>query len=336
MYVEINAAGCPDTCRHCAVAGHFPHGELFSLSELRSIKDEWGALIIRYEPTAHPNFPEIYNADIATEHGGWLVTNGFGLAHRDDYRLAFERMRTMSITTIAFTLHGLQKHHDWFVCRQGAFDDILLATRRAKEFGFSINWQIYVDKIGIGDIPELIDLTLKEIEELPSLEIPYNRVGGRLWHYEKIRLTLSDVEKHHLHKLIDDPQKNSLTKPEHLTSSAWLKKWLNSPDSDEFKHPYEPPSWFPEISYPNLCIRIDRDRKTYLDPMCNAPIYLGNISEGKNVMVERLKKLQMPLYSDLMPNEVNLSFDEQEQLHPIGFSLRYKEMSKKRLRKTAT
>lgn len=331
MYVEINAAGCSDTCRHCAVDGSFPQGGFFSLSELRSIKDEWGALIIRYEPTAHPNFPEIYNADIATEHGGWLVTNGFGLARRDDYCLVFEKMRAMSITTIAFTLHGLQKHHDWFVCKQGAFDDILLATRRAKEFGFSINWQIYVDKIGINDIPELIDFTLKETGDLPSLAIPYNRVGGRLWHYEKIRLTLSDVEKHHLHKLIDDPEKNSLVKPEHLTSNAWLKKWLNSPDSGEFKHPYEPPSWPPEASYPTLSIRIDRNRKTYLDPMCNAPIYLGNVSEGKNAIVARLEKLQMPIYSDLMPNDVNLSFDEQEQLHPIGFSLRYKEISKKRL-----
>ena len=41
-------------------------------------------------------------------------------------------------------------------------------------------------------------------------------------------------------------------------------------------------------------------------------------------------------FPKLSPNwdEVNLSFDEQEQLHPIGFSLRYKEISKKRLKKT--
>ena len=195
MYVYINTAGCSDTCRHCAVDGHFPYGGFYSLDELRSIKNEWGALTILYEPTAHPNFPEIYNADIATGHGGWLVTNGFGLAHRGDYRSVFEKMCAMDITTIAFTLHGLQKHHDWFVCKQGAFDDILLATRRAKEFGYSINWQIYVDKISAGNVPELIDLSIKEIGELPSLNIPYHRVGGRLWHYEKIRLTFDDAEK---------------------------------------------------------------------------------------------------------------------------------------------
>jgi MoaA/NifB/PqqE/SkfB family radical SAM enzyme len=150
MFVDINAAGCPNTCRHCAADGHLPYGELYSLDELRTIKNEWGPLTIRFEPTAHPDFPEIYQADIASEHGGWLVTNGFGLANRDDYPTVLAKMRTMGMHTIAFTLHGLKEHHDWFVCRAGAFDDILLATRRIWEAGFSINWQIFVDRKGIG------------------------------------------------------------------------------------------------------------------------------------------------------------------------------------------
>jgi len=336
MYVDINAAGCSDTCRHCSTDGHLPYGGLFSLDELRTIKSEWGALTIRYEPTTHPYFPEIYNSDIATEHGGWLVTNGFGLAHRDDYRFVFEKMHAMGIHTVAFTLHGLQQHHDWFVCRKGAFYDILLATRRAKETGFSINWQIFVDSIGINDVPGLIDLALTECGELPSLSLPYHRVGGRLWHYEKIRLTLKDIEKHQLHKLIDNPDKNFFTEPKSLTSLAWLEKWIKSPASDDFKHPYEPRFWPPKSSYEMLSIRIERDRKIYFDPMCSSPIFLGKISDRKDVIIERLENLQKPLYSDLMPCDVKLSPDEQEQLHPIGFSLRYKEISKKRHAKSST
>jgi hypothetical protein len=300
MYFDIDAAGCSNTCRHCSVDGHLPYGEFFSLAELRSIKNEWGPLTIRYEPTAHPNFPEIYSADIATDHDGWLVTNGFGLAYRDDYLLVFEKMHAMGITTIAFTLHGLQRHHDWFVCRQGAFDTIVQATKRTKEFGFSIIWQIYVDKLGINDVPKFIDFALKETAALPSLVIPYHRVGGRLWHYEKIRLTLEDVEKHQLHKLIDDPNKNYLIDPESLTSQAWLRKWVDLPTADIFKHPFEPRSWPPQSSFPDLSMRIDRNRKIYIDPICNAPIYLGTISEGKEMIVDRLEKLPMPLYCDLM------------------------------------
>ena len=336
MYVDINAAGCPNICRHCSADGFRPSGGFYSLDELRSIKIEWGALTIRYEPTAHPNFPEIYHSDIATEHGGWLVTNGFGLAHRDDYRLIFEKMLSMGIETIAFTLHGLKEHHDWFVCQSGAFDDILLATRRAKELGFSVVWQIFVDKAGIGDLPELIDLSVREIGDVPSLEIPYHRVGGRLWHYEKLRLTLSDVEKHKLFQLIDDPSKNCFSHPERLTTISWLHQWLGAPDSDEFKHPYEPRSWVPDVTYPMLSIRVDRNRKVYLDPMCTSPILLGEISEGKGAIIQKLEHLPMPLYANLAPDEVKLSFDEQEQLHPSGFSLRYKEITKKRLSKTAT
>ncbi len=336
MYIDINAAGCSNTCRHCAVDGHLPCGGFYSLDELRSIKNEWGALTIRYEPTVHPNFPEIYNVDIATEHGGWLVTNGSGLVHRNDSPSIFESMRRMNVTTIAFTLHGLQKHHDWFVCRQGAFDDIVLATRRAKEYGYYVNWQIFVDKMGAEGISELIELAIKETDELPSLNIPYNRVGGRLWHYERIRLTLSDVEKYHLDKLIDNPDKNFLVNPKRLTANIWLQKWSDSPNSNEFKHPYEPGSWSPDIAYPMLSIRIDRNRKIYFDPMCSPPIYLGVIPEGKKLICERLEKLPMPLYSNINPHEVKLPYDEQEQLHPSGFSLRYKEITKKRLVKTVT
>jgi MoaA/NifB/PqqE/SkfB family radical SAM enzyme len=332
MHIDIDAAGCSDTCRHCSVDGHFPYGKFYSLVELRLIKNEWGPLTIRYEPTAHPNFPEIYDTDIATENGGWLVTNGFGLAYRDDYLLMYEKMRAMGITTIAFTLHGLQKHHDWFVCRQGAFDTIVLATNRAKQFGFSINWQIYVDKLGISDVPKFIDFALKETGGLPYLGVPYHRVGGRLWHYEKIRLTLEDVEKHQLHTLIDEPCKNGLIKSENMTASAWLRKWVDLPVDDMFKHPFEPPSWPPQTSFTQLSMRIDRNRKVYIDPLCNAPLYLGILSEGKEIIVERLAKLPVPLYCDLMPIEVILSPKEQEQIHPSGFSFRYKEISKKRLK----
>jgi hypothetical protein len=333
MYVDINAAGCSNTCRHCSVDGFSPFGGFYSLEELRGIKDEWGALTIRYEPTAHPDFPEIYNSDIATEHSGWLVTNGFGLARRDDYRRIFEKMQKLGIENIAFTLHGLRDHHDWFVRRPGAFEDILLATQRVNAFGFCIHWQIFVDKAGIGDLPALIALSVKETGNVPSLTLPYHRVGGRLWQYEKLRPTVSDVDTHKLSQLIDDPKKNIFIRAEHLRASSWLKQWTESPDSDQFKHPYEPRAWNPDLTYPMLSIRIDRHRKAYLDPMCHAPIFLGELCEGKRAIIARMAQLQLPQDAYITPQEVRLSADEQEQLHPIGFSLRYKEITKKRFRK---
>jgi hypothetical protein len=333
MYVDINAAGCSNTCRHCSVDGFLPFGGFYSLDELRSIKNEWGALTIRYEPTAHPDFPEIFNSDIATEHGGWLVTNGFGLARRDDFLRIIQEMHSMGIDTISFSLHGLREHHDWFVCRTGAFDDILLATKRAKAFGFSTNWQIFVDRAGLSDLPELIDLSVNEIGDVPSLTIPYHRVGGRLWHYEKLRPTLRDIDNHKIAQLIENPKKNFFIHPERLCASTWLHRWADLPDSDEFMHPYEPRSWPPDVNYPMLSVRIDRHRKVYLDPMCNSPILLGDISEGKGAIIARLEQLPMPVCAEISPDEVKLSDDEHEQLHPSGFSFRYKEITKKRFKK---
>ncbi|HLF88145.1 MAG TPA: radical SAM protein [Anaerolineales bacterium] len=333
MFIDVEAAGCPETCRHCAVDGHQPYGELFSLDELRALKDEWGPLTIRYEPTTHPDFPEIYHADIATEHGGWLVTNGFGLARREDYGRVFEKMRGMGIHTIALTLHGLREHHDWFVCRSGAYEDILLATRRATERGFIVNWQIFVDQKGIKDIPVLVEIAFKEVGDVQFLGIPYHRVGGRLWHYEKIRLTVKDIESYSLHKLIVDPDKNLFLTYETLAAQAWLEKWKQSPDSADFKHPFEPRSWPPTATYELLSLRIDRNQKVCLDPLCSPPVFLGKVSDGQETIMERLEYLRMPVYADLQPGEVKISPDEQTQLHPTGFSFRYKEISKKRLAK---
>jgi hypothetical protein len=328
MYIDIEAAGCPNTCRHCSVSGHLPYGQLFSLDELRAIRSEWVPLTIRYEPTAHPDFPEIYQSDIADDHGGWLVSTGFGIAHRNDYRTVLEKMRGMGMHTVAFTFHGLREHHDWFVCHQGAFDDLLLATRRIKEFGFTPKWQIYVDHKGIGGVPALIELAVRECGELPTLSIPYHRVGGRLWHYEKIRPTLSDVQKYRLSELVNDPHKNSMLVPEKLTASALLQEWKNSTEIANMRHIFEPLTWPPSVNFEHLSLRIQRDRKVFLDPICSAPIYLGLLSEGKVTLLGRLEKLSPPPFVDIDPRDVQLLPEEQERLHPEIASLRYRAISK--------
>ena len=327
MYVDIEAAGCTNTCRHCSVDGHLPYGDFFTLDELRALKQTWGPLTIRYEPTAYSDFPEVYDASISPEQGGWLVSNGFGLAQREDYRTVFEQLSKMGFHTIAFTLHGLKAHHDWFVCRAGAFDDIVLATQRAKAFGLQPNWQIYIDQLGAKDVPELVEMAEKACGIPPQIAIPYHRVGGRLPHYEKIRPTLEDITKYQLHTLVDDPDRNYIAEPEKLTAAAWLEKWRENPDSAELKHPYEPPTWPPDPAHPHLNLRIQRDRKVFLDPMCAAPIFLDHLSTGKDKIMARIAALKPPKNVDLAPQDVHLSPDEQERLHPVGFSLRYAAIS---------
>jgi hypothetical protein len=40
MIIYVDAAGCPNTCRHCSVDGHVPHGDFYALDELRRLKQE--------------------------------------------------------------------------------------------------------------------------------------------------------------------------------------------------------------------------------------------------------------------------------------------------------
>ena len=330
MFVDIEAAGCSNTCRHCSADGHLPYGDFFTLDELRTLKKEWGPLTIRFEPTAFTHFPEVMDESISLEHGGWLVTNGFGLARREDFPTIFEQLAKTGIHTIAFTLHGLKAHHDWFVCRAGAFDDIVLATQRAKDFGFQPNWQIYVDHLGAKDIPALVEMAEQACGGPPQIAIPYHRVGGRLKHYEKLRPTLSDITQLGLDKLVDDPTRNYIAEPESLTAADWLERWHESPDSDGFKHPFEPKTWPPAPTQPTLSIRIQRNRKVYLDPMVAAPILLGHLSAGRDKLLKRLASLEPPNHIDLAPQDVHLSPDEQERLHPVGFSVRYAAISNRR------
>ena len=329
MYLEINAAGCPNTCRHCSVDGHKPYGPLFTIDQLRAIKKEWSSLTIRYEPTAHPDFPEIYSSDIAMPYDGWLVTNGYGIANRGDYPSLLEKMRQMEFTTLAFTFHGFEEHHDWFVCRKGAYHDLMVATERACEFGFHVNWQIYVDKISIPDLAAFVDLSNKKTGCNPDISIPYHRVSTRLWNYERLRLTLDDVRKYYAPDMVQDSHWNGLLHAEEITAAEWLKKWRCAPYSKDFKILFEPPSWPPDPSVPDLSLTIDHDGKIYLDPMCSPPIYLAKISEGKKKTIEKLQKLPMPQFADISPDELDIPPEEQQQLHPEGFSLRYKEISRK-------
>jgi hypothetical protein len=331
MYVDINAAGCPDTCRHCSVDGHMPAGSIFSLEDLRALRNEWGPLTIRYEPTAHPDFPAIFAPDIASEHGGWLVTNGFGLARREDYRGLLDQMCQQGIHTLALTLHGTQEHHDWFVCRLGAYEDILSATRRARQAGFTVHWQVYVDRRGVQGVSRLAELCQEECGEDITLSLPYHRVGGRLRHYEPIRLTLRDAEQYQLDRLVGDPRKNDFAHLETLTAKAWLEQWRQAPaDVGTFRHPFEPAAWPPDPGEP-ISLRIERDRKVYLDPLCSSPIFLGTIADGRESILKRLAQLSHAPCPNLGPEDVVLAPEEAERLHPCGFSLRYAALTRMNL-----
>ena len=239
-------------------------------------------------------------------------------------------MSAQRFKILNFTFHGMREHHDWFTGRRGAFDDIIVATRRAREAGFQTGWQLYVDRRGLDDVYPFVEMAKKETGQLPSVSIPYHRVSQRLWRFEKLRPTLNDAANYELDKVIDDPKKNGFIKLETRTAVAWLEKWKQATSMDGFWCNFEPEEWPPQKQCEWLSIHILRDRSVYLDPACSPPIRLGELADGKAAILKQLSKLQAPEHVNTKPEDVVLSEEEKIRLHPTGFSVRALAISKMR------
>ena len=335
MFVDIEASGCPNTCRHCSVEGRPPCGSLYSIEELSDVAKEWGSLIYLHEPTAHPEFPEIFAPDLVGDHysSGWLPTCGFGIARHGNHTEILSRFRDLGFTDLSFTFHGLRDHHDWFTARRGSFDEAVMAARRSQAAGFRIHWQIFVDRRGLDDVEPFVRFARSETGKFPQIRVPWYEVNSRLWRYERLRPTLAQIRERGIDKLAEgarddqDRPLNALAQAEELTWATWLSKWRQSDGSNEFTNPFEPDTWPPKPPFQWIAIQIRRNRSVYLDLKCAPSIRLGHLQEGRDELLRRLAHTQRPAFVDMTPEQVELSPDEEEELHPYGYSLRNKAIA---------
>ena len=179
VLLTVEAAGCPNACRHCGAEGAPPFGGFYRLEELRQLAAEWGPLGLYHEPTAHPDFPQILDPAIYGEVTV-LSTNGYGLARMTNWREAFEQLQGWGYEGVSCTVHGFEEHHDWFASRRGAFQDILTVSRRALEAGLWIGWNLYLDALNLPEIAALVEFRRSEFGQTPSLGIPHHYVNQRL------------------------------------------------------------------------------------------------------------------------------------------------------------
>lgn len=325
FYVE--ASGCTHACRHCAASGKPPYGSFYSLQELRQVASEWGKLTPYYEASVHPEFPEIMHPDISCE-AGVFATNGFGLAERPDFKAVFSRLREFGFHAVSFTVHGLEQNHDWFVCRKGAFAAMLAAGRRACECGFGVWWNVFLNNRNMADIPDLVQLAVKEYRIRPCLDVPYHRVSRRMWRFEKLRPRAADVAGVLAGLDPDIWQGPFKDRPlSELTEGAWMHYWSREPDSDALKHPFEPRTWPLRAPFDNLALYLSRGRQVWFDPECGEPILLGGLHEGRDALLEHLQSVPAPPNNQLQAQEVPWLDRDVEHIHLQGFSVRYRAIS---------
>ncbi len=313
MPVYVEGAGCTNACRHCGAGGRPPHGAIYSADELRGLAATWGPLCLYHEASAHPDFPEVMDPNVVGCERV-LATNGFGLARAPDHEAILRRMRQFGFSGVSFTLHGLEKEHDWFVGRTGAYQDILCASARTIEAGFDIHWNIFLDRRNLADVPALAELYREAFGGSLHVGIPHHRVSPRMWRYEKLRPSLRDVRKWLPAELIAEISKQPLGD---LTEESWLRSWRRAPDSSTFRHPFEPAAWPPSDPVESIALYITSDRTVELDPLCAPRVALGKLCEGRDVLLQRLRTLpgEHP-GSGVCPGEV--LFQPSDLLHLQG------------------
>ena len=324
MIVWIEAVGCTNGCRHCPLGSCLSHETFYSARELQRLAETWGPLAPLEDPSVHPEFPEVLDRSITSPGMTYLGTNGLGIAQAGDPEGLFDRLRACGYEGLNFAVHGLDYWHDWLVGREGAFQDVLQATRRAAAAGFYVHWSVYLNRHNLEDIVPLAELRRQILGGSPYISLLNHRTHPYLQWYETIRPSLQQVREQIPDDMIADRWGDSLAA---LTEASWLREWEKRSNEEAFRHPFEPTAWPLESPFDNRCISITRDHQVYFNPLCAPPMLLGELSEDHSSLIERLQQLSEP-YPDLRESwPRHLRDEDGDLLHTFGYSVRYKAIS---------
>jgi hypothetical protein len=205
LQLMVEVVGCETVCRHCWARGA-PYGAM-PLREIARVLegaeracDAAGLRLVSFpmhEVAAHPDVGDVL--DLFTEHGGAgqfepFVTTGVPLAARDDWRSMLEAVARNRGRTIWVHVHGTGDTHDDTVSLAGAYQDTLVAVRRATEYGLRAGSNVFVTAANVDQIePAMLDLLDAGAHGL-SVEVASYYPHARIRHAEANRPTPADLE----------------------------------------------------------------------------------------------------------------------------------------------
>ncbi len=241
--LSLQIAGCPNTCRHCKDGGRPPFGALMGLADTRWVLEQFRSVAdmllpcVYFEPTAHPEMVALW--ELSREFSNdpemdWSVfsTNGYGIANADDPEAVLQRLHATGVRRLVLTLHGERQHHDWFVRRSGAFDDIWQTARLCAPCGLSTHSNFYVDRRNVADFEPFLDRVAAlggatDGQAETYLGLPDFLPSPRLRTYEQtLRPRPADLEpiRHH----VCERWGGDL---EDYTEGSWVSRLLDPADS---------------------------------------------------------------------------------------------------------
>ncbi len=177
LNLVVDMYGCPNRCLHCWL-GHMPNRTLPDGTD-RFIVDYFRPFFGRiayYSWMREPDFCDDYRErwlkDIAVSVNA--VPQRFELASfwriaRDGAYIPF--LKEVGVKKVQITLFGLNETQDRYVGRKGAFDEVMLATRRLIEGGIVPRWQCFINEENIREIEEVYALYRQiKAESCPEME----------------------------------------------------------------------------------------------------------------------------------------------------------------------
>lgn len=298
IYIDVDMAGCPNRCRHCWLG--CPPNKRLSEETLRWVVQrftEWvhpgeqepffePPIVMTWyrEPDFAANYKELY--ELERELNGGKATRFellsiWRLARDESYAkwardvgIPDKRPRTSAdegTRSCQITFFGMEKTTDYFTRRPGSFRDNLIATERLLEVGIKPRWQLFLTKLIIPELDDLLCLVdsmdlekrVSDIGGKFDIFVHAPGTGGEAWNIEHLRpdagvvsqipTYLAGKTKDHfgassigealgcaegdlIPQLLDDSRPYAW-RPEHLA-------FMINPDFDVFSNIAEPMPWW--------------------------------------------------------------------------------------------
>ena len=174
---------CNLKCIHCySNSADIDYPDELTTEEGKNLIDDlaaFGAPVILFsggEPLIRPDLLEL--AQYATAKGMRAVisTNGTLIT-----REVADQLRKINLSYVGVSLDGLQKTHDRFRGRKGAFDGAIGGIRNCRDAGIKVGIRFTVNKHNLADVPFMFDLLRDEkIERMCFYHLVYTGRGSKL------------------------------------------------------------------------------------------------------------------------------------------------------------
>ena len=168
--IALDMHGCPNRCRHCwlgAASGKrlIDDDLRWAVAQFRRYIDSGRSPFTTLsvsswfrEPDYSPDYRQFHELEAElgdTPPGRYELLSIWRLARDSDY---VSWAHSVGPDTCQISFFGLERNHDWFHQRPGAFQDALIATQRLLEVGMKPRWQLFLTTRLLPDLDALLSL----------------------------------------------------------------------------------------------------------------------------------------------------------------------------------